>query len=132
MSNLAAVLAASMLSQGVPATVADTVRLDTTESGQGVLTIGYDRKGRRSVTAQTLTPTLNDAVAILADRDRLAGFLAQGLRAIPAASRPQVPAWITQSAEAARADAMRARATGLACGAAIVTAGNDADLPWAA
>lgn len=128
MTNLAAIVAASLLTHGVPADIAETVRFEISEADQGVLTVGYDRDERRNVTAQMLVPTALDAVAILTDRERIAGLLAQGLRAFPAGFRPTIPSWIADSAEAKRSDAMRARARTLA--SAVVT--DDEDLPWAA
>jgi hypothetical protein len=125
-------VAATLLALGLPAEVAATVAVAPLPGGQASVTIGYEKGGRRKVVAETLT-TLDGALAIVADRDRIAGLIALGVRAMPASQRPTLPDWVSASPEVARHDAMRARAAVLASGrAAGSTASAPADLPWAA
>lgn len=116
----------------LPVEVVAAVRLEKAEGldgDSGVITVGYvNAAGRRKITAQTVTPSLDDAFALLADRDRAAGLIALGVRSMPPSFRPVLPEWVSGSVEVARFDAMRTRAKGVAQ-AAIA---RDADLPRAA
>ncbi len=124
--------AATLLALGLPAEVAATVAVSPLPEGQASITIGYDKGGRRKIVAETLT-TMDGALAIVADRDRIAGLIALGVRAMPTSRRPTLPDWVSASSEVARHDAMRAKATGLASGrVAANTTDAPSDLPWAA
>lgn len=132
MNNIIAI--ALLGAHQLPLDVARTIALETVPSfntddaESGLVTIGYDSGDRRVVTAEMLLPTLADAEALLADRDRVASLIAQGVRAMPASRRPALPGWIADSADARRAESMRRRASA-AANAAIA---QDVDLPWAA
>lgn len=129
MNSLIAI--ALLAAHQIPTEVARTVQLDTAPGltgNAGVVTIGYDQNGKRNVTAQMTLSTLADAEALLADRNRIASLIAQGVRAMPASRRPALPAWIADNADAVRAEQMRARATR----AAVAAIPQEDDLPWAA
>lgn len=119
-------VAATLLALGIPADAAAAVRLEALPEGQASLSVGYDKGGRRKVVAETLS-SMDAALATLADRNRVAGLIALGVRAMPAAQRPSLPAWISQNPAVAAHDALRARVDAVAARAA-----DQADLPWAA
>lgn len=128
-------IAATLLALGLPAEVAATVAVTPLPDGQASVTIGYDKGGRRKVVAETLT-TLDGALAIVADRNRIAGLIALGVRAMPVSQRPTLPDWVSASPEVARHDAMRARASSMAEMRAhqpwLKRPATPTDLPWAA
>lgn len=66
------------------------------------ISVGYTHGGRRRETAMVSLPTLDDAMQLLASRDRTASILSLGIHAMPAASRPAVPDWIRDSEDARR------------------------------
>lgn len=123
MSISISAVATTLLSFGLPADVVATVQVIPLPDDQAMVTIGYDKAGRRKVTAQTLS-SMDAALATVADRDRIAGLIALGVRAMPASARPVLPAWVAESEAVARHDAMKARAGSIADKAA--------GLPWAA
>lgn len=125
-----ALLAAHQLPQDVVNTIAlDTApSFNTGDADVGVVTVGYDHNGKRRVTAEMMLPTLADAKAMLADRDRIASLIAQGVRAMPASKRPTLPTWVAENADAQRAEAMRRRVSAVA----VAATASDDDLPWAA
>lgn len=129
MNTLVAI--ALLAAHQLPQDVARTVALDTApglSGNAGLVTIGYDQDGKRKITAQVLLPTLADAEAMLADRDRVASLIAQGVRAMPASKRPSLPTWVADNADAKRAQDMRRRASAVA----VAAIAQDVDLPWTA
>lgn len=120
---------------GLGSEVSELVELWTSEdpseeSGmRGNIAIGYVQNGKRRETAMVSLPSIDDAVTLLEDRDRLAGLLSLGIGAMPATRRPVVPHWITQSEDARRTRRDMARAGRLADDAAegrTVDTANDA------
>lgn len=131
MTNLASIVAVALASHGLTGAAAATVQAKEVPGitgQQAEITIGYDKGGKRKITAQVLVGSVDDAAAYLGDRERIGALIALGVRAMPASARPEIPGWVANSDAARRHDAMRARASAVA-----ETAANDAsDLPWAA
>lgn len=131
MTNFASIVAVALASHGLTGATAAVVQASEVPGitgQQAEITIGYDKGGKRKITAQVLVGSVDDATAYLGDRERIGALIALGVGAMPAAARPDVPAWVAESAEAKRHDAMRGRAS-----AAAEAAANDAaELPWAA
>ena len=120
MTTLAALAAAALSAHGMPTDLAATIAVSEVPGLNGssaAITVGYDvvKDGatRRKVVAETLLESVDDAVALLADQDRLGGLLGQAIAAMPVSLRPSLPAWVAESREAKRAVAMRARAAEL-------------------
>lgn len=80
--------------------------------------MGYVDAGRRRETTIVSTPTVDDAIALVADRRRIATVLALGIRAMPRAIRPELPDWVAEDQGARRTRHDLNRASAMADGAA--------------
>jgi len=104
----------ALMRHGIDPSLVRHVTLRTTEADgapRGLVTIGYVASGQWRETAMVSTPTLDDAVALIEDREQLAPLLALGVRAMPQAVRPMIPDWVANhpSAQRTRRDLARAR-----------------------
>ena len=105
--SLAEIARAHLRSHGLNEEIVRLVEFSTSpahhgDGQRGNLSIGYESgKGRRE-TATISLPTIDEAVAMLADRDRIGAILSLGIRAIPAMMRPAAPTWITENDGARR------------------------------
>lgn len=90
----------------------DLARTEGPDGPRGLVTIGYVRAGRRHETAMVSTPTPDEAVALVMDRDRIAALLSLGVRAMPSGERPPLPDWVARhpGAQETRRGLDRARA----------------------
>lgn len=78
------------------------------------ISVGYLEGGKRRETTMVSTPTLDDALTMLADRKRIGAVLSLGIMASPKSVRPALPDWILDNEEARRTRQGLRRASSLA------------------
>lgn len=111
----------ALMRHGIDPSLARHVTIGETEADgepRGLVTIGYIASGQWRETAMVSTTTVDDAVALVCDRDRIAPLLALGVRAMPPTLRPTLPDWVANHPEARRTRRDLARARTLADDAA--------------
>lgn len=122
-----AMLAPLLTNQGLAAMIPH-FRLfeDSVHDHQGniraTIEIGYvGAKGRFKLTAVHNVPSLDDALQQVVNgnhRSSFASTIDMAVRAMPAASRPDLPGWVAELSQAKRIEADRARVRGMAVAAA--------------
>lgn len=114
---------ASLVAMGVPADLADRVRLmrDETPAHDGEdrvsLEMTYTRTKNglsRPAVCTSVNLPASQLDMIVSDRTRMATFLENGMRATPAAQRLPMPAWVSEASKARQIAADMGRAQGLA------------------
>lgn len=96
--------------------------------GRTNISIGYvDGNGRRKELSMASLPSADDAVNMLEDRDRIGALICLGILAMPAASRPDMPSWMTESHEVRKIRSGMRRASVLADQASRGNLSTDAE-----
>lgn len=112
-----------VLNHGLTMDIAGMVDLWLSTAGDDGLqraniSIGYQDGEKRRETTIVSLPTLDEALATLADRERMGAILSLGIQAMPSTKRPAAPDWVRDNAEARRTMRNLRRATALADSAA--------------